>query len=270
MRLINGESGDTISAADRGLQYGDGVFRTLLIRQGKVAHWERHYRKLEHDCRCLGIPCPPESLLFQELSSLIPDAANYAAKLTVTRGLSGRGYAPSTFSSPTRIISLSAMPVYPAEFAERGVKLHACALRLGHQPLLAGIKHLNRLENVLAASEWHDDLIAEGLLCDQDGYVIEGTRSNLFFIKAGKLHTPDLTSCGVAGVQRDRVLEWAAQHNIPCIIGQFSMEDLFDADEVFLTNSLIGIWPVRELSGVTWPVGNLTQTLRKALSHAVD
>ncbi|MEW6563463.1 MAG: aminodeoxychorismate lyase [Pseudomonadota bacterium] len=270
MLRINGESGETISAADRGLQYGDGVFRTLPIRQGKVQQWARHYRKLAHDCARIGIACPDEPLLKQDLLALIPDQADYAAKIIITRGISLRGYAPSPGANPTRIVSLSPMPRYPKEWFHDGVKLHACTLRLGHQPHLAGIKHLNRLENVLAAAEWSDSSVAEGLLCDLDGHVIEGTRTNLFFVQAGKLHTPDLSRCGVAGTQRDRVMEWAARNGIPCLTGHYTLEDVFDAEEVFLVNSLIGLWPVRELSGVTWKTGRMTADIQKELIDAFN
>jgi 4-amino-4-deoxychorismate lyase len=250
--LVNGELSDTISAADRGLLYGDGVFRTLRVAGGQPLHWQRHYRKLQQDCAALALPCPDAPLLLEELRRLIVTGANGVAKIIITRGTGARGYAPPRQSAPTRILSISPYTPYPGECYARGIKLRVCDLRLSHQPRLAGIKHLNRLENVLAAAEWEDAGIAEGLLLDMGDNVIEGTRSNLFMVSGGALLTPDLSRCGVAGVQRERVLEWAAARGVPCRIAQFGLDELLSADELFLVNSLIGLWPVRELQGRAW------------------
>ncbi len=145
-----------------------------------------------------------------------------------------------------------------------------CELRLGHQPRLASIKHLNRLENVLAAAEWSDADIAEGVLLDISGNVIEGTRSNLFLLINGELITPDLSRCGVAGVQRERVMEWAIKHGVPCHIERFGLPELLAADEMFLVNSVIGLWPVRELQGRDWRLYPMSMQIQKWLSHAPD
>lgn len=250
--LVNGELNDSISAADRGLLYGDGVFRTLRVAGGQPLHWQRHYRKLQQDCAALALPCPDASLLLEELHRLIVSGTDGVAKIIITRGTGARGYAPARQPIPTRILNLAPFTPYPDEFYTQGVRLRVCNLRLAHQPRLAGIKHLNRLENVLAAAEWDDAGIVEGLLLDRDGNVIEGTRSNLFVVRGGALLTPDLSRCGVAGVQRERVLEWASAHNVPCRIAQFGPGELRAADEIFLVNSVIGLWPVRELLDRSW------------------
>lgn len=247
--LINGVPCDTISVNDRGLLYGDGIFRTLLLRNGKIQQWKRHYAKLSKDCEAIKLPCPPESTLYDELVRLIQDEQVGVLKVIVTRGSSQRGYSPLPNPTPTRIVSLSPRPVYPEEFAKFGVRLHLCQLRLAQQPNLAGVKHLNRLENVLAAAEWNDPEIAEGLLLDESGYVIEGVRSNIFIVKDGTLMTPNLTRCGVSGVQRERVIDWAALNGIPCQTVNIALEELLLADEIFLVNSVIGLWPVREMPG---------------------
>ncbi len=247
--LVNGAPGNTINAADRGLAYGDGVFRTLRMQAGRPVCWERQYAKLQRDCGALNIPCPPAPVLSGELQQLGKTQAEGIAKIIVTRGVSARGYAPSARSEATRILSVSPGTAYPSEYAREGVRVNVCRLRLGHQPLLAGVKHLNRLENVLAASEWQDQDMPEGLLSDTLGNVICGTRSNLFMLHGGILYTPDLTRCGVAGVQRERVMDWSRQHGLTCKVADFGMEDLLQADEIFLVNSVFGLWPVRELAG---------------------
>ena len=249
--IINGLPGDSISANDRGLLYGDGVFRTLLIQQGKPLLWQQHYCKLQHDCAEIGIKCPSIDMLASDLQQLLNSRSELdssaVVKIIITRGISTRGYAPAANPQISRILSISPVPDYPPFFSSLGIKAHLCKLRLGHQRRLAGIKHLNRLENVLAAAEWNDDTIAEGILLDEEEHLIEGTRSNLFLVRNGKLYTPDLSKCGVAGLQRERVIDYAKQRKIVCKITELTMDDLQSADEIFMVNSVIGLWPVREL-----------------------
>lgn len=267
--LINGTPSGQISVQDRGLQYGDGVFRTLRVFGGQVLHWPRHYRKLQQDCAALSISCPQAALLFDELQGLIEQQPDGVAKIIITRGMQEkRGYAPATDAKPTRILSITPLSEFPGSFYTQGVKLRVCDLRLSHQPKLAGVKHLNRLENVLAAAEWNDENIAEGLLLDIAGNVIEGTRSNLFIVRDGVMLTPDLSHCGVAGIQRERVIELAASHSLPCQIGQIALADLLGANEVFVVNSVIGLWPVRELQNRTWQKFPFSMLIQEWLKHA--
>ena len=246
--LINGAPGSTINAEDRGLAYGDGVFRTLRMQAGRPVCWERQFAKLQRDCGALKISCPSALVLSSELQQLGKTQPEGVAKIIITRGISTRGYAPSAQTEATRILSINPATAYPTDFAKTGVRMHVCKVRLGHQLLLAGIKHLNRLENVLAASEWQDQDVPEGLLSDISGFVISGTRSNLFMLRGNILYTPNLSRCGVAGVQRDRVIDWSKQHGVPCKMADFHMEELVLADEIFLVNSVFGLWPVRELA----------------------
>ncbi|MDD5613312.1 MAG: aminodeoxychorismate lyase [Gallionella sp.] len=266
--LVNGESGNLIGMRDRGLLYGDGVFRTLCVRGGQPQHWLLHYQKLQQDCVALGIACPDFDLLSEELASLLPQHSDAVYKLIVTRGQAARGYAPAPDAIPTRLWDVSPLPAYPASWAEQGVPLYLCALRLGEQPRLAGIKHLNRLENVLAAAEFSGNGAAEGLMLDAQGRVIEGTRSNVFLASAGRLLTPDLSRCGVAGVQRERVLAAAAELGLPCEVRDIALDELLAADEVFLCNSVFGLWPVARLGGCSWSEFTLTHKLRDLLENA--
>lgn len=268
--LVNGKPDNLISIRDRGLLYGDGVFRTLRVTQGKAQHWSLHYQKLKHDCAALGIVCPDEVQLSSELNDLLAQHPDGVVKLIVTRGEGVRGYAPSLHAKPTRLWDVSVLPVYPADWSIHGIKAHLCQLRLSQQPQLAGIKHLNRLENVLAAAEWSEANIAEGILLDISGNVIEGTRSNLFMLKNGELYTPELSSCGVAGVQRERVMEWADKYKVPCRVEKFGLADLLSADEIFMVNSIIGLWPVRELSGRNWGGYPISLQIQEWLKHASD
>jgi 4-amino-4-deoxychorismate lyase len=250
--LVNGKQCDLISIRDRGLLYGDGVFRTLRVSGALVPQWPLHYQKLQHDCTVLGIACPEFSLLTAELAGLIQTHPGGVVKLIVTRGPGVRGYAPPFDPRPTHIWDIAALPDYPADWESHGIRARLCKMRLGNQPRLAGIKHLNRLENVLAAAESNAADIAEGLLMDEDENVIGGTRSNLFLVSRGKLVTPDLSRCGVAGVQRDRVIAWAARHDIALQVRDVGLDEVLHADELFLVNSVIGIWPIRELEQQCW------------------
>jgi len=267
MTLINGIPADSIPANDRGLLYGDGVFRTLKRVGGISLCWLRHYRKLAADCASLGLCCPDAAVLEAELAQLPLDCV---AKIIVTRGPGKRGYAVTPDAAPTRVVTASPLPVFPENFHVAGVKMHLCSLRLASQPRLAGIKHLNRLENVLARMEWSDPEIVEGLLLDERGYVIEGTMSNVFAYRGGVLHTPDMSYCGVAGMQRERIMEFAAELGIAVQIGPLTLDMLMEADEIMLSNSVIGVWKVREFNGRMWPDGNLTARLRRLVDGRDD
>lgn len=266
MALVNGLPGEHIRVFDRGLTYGDGVFRTLLIRKGRPLCWPRHYEKLFLDCAALGIVCPEEARLTEETGRLIETMPDCVLKIIVTRGESVRGYAVPERAEPTRILTASPIPQYPAAHDSEGVRMHLCATRLAIQPKLAGIKHLNRLENVLARQEWSDPGIAEGLLLDMDGNAIEGTMSNLFMRQGNTLYTPDLGRCGVAGVQRDRIIESAGKLGMAVKVDTLPLDRILGAEEVVLCNSVIGIWQVREMANKTWRAGNLAARLRMLLN----
>jgi len=269
--LIDGKDSDQIAADDRGLLYGDGLFETLAVRDGIPQLWDRHMARLTRDCARLGITPPSQELLRREADRLCAGHVRAVLKIIVTRGSGGRGYRPAVQALPRRILSLHPWPDYPARCWQQGVDVRLCDLRLSSTPRLAGIKHLNRLEQVLARSEWDDAAIAEGLMLDGAGNLIEGTMSNLFLVRDGCLHTPVLETCGVAGVMRAHILALAAQAAIPCVVQPLGLADAAAADEMFLCNSLIGIWPVRRFQGREWLPGALTRHLQQAVaevSHA--
>lgn len=262
--LVNGWPAQSVDAADRGLAYGDGVFRTLVVREGRALNWSRHYRLLRRDCAQVAIACPEESVVREEIRRLAP--ANATVKVIVTRGSGGRGYAFAADSSPTRIVV--AYPSLPsmAQSAEQGIIARRCDLVLAEQPRLAGVKSLNRLENVLARAEWRDPAIGEGLLGDSAGRVIEGTMSNVFVVRAGAVATPDLSRCGVAGAQRERVIDLLAAEGVRCAVRDVPFDELAQADEIFLANSVIGIWPVVRLGDWARPPGPVTRRVQRLVA----
>jgi 4-amino-4-deoxychorismate lyase len=265
MILVNGAPAESLPATDRGLAYGDGVFRTLRAQNGEPLHWARHYAKLAVDCAALSIPCPDEAPLLHESRTVASEHAQSVVKIMVTRGSGVRGYAPPAPCEPRRIVMGSAFAQHAA--AEAGIHVHLCRLRLAHQPALAGVKHLNRLENVLARAEWNDAAFSEGLLLDQQGFAISGTMSNVFVVEQGVLRTPELSRCGVAGVTRARVMEIAQQLNIAVQVEALPLARVLAADEVFFVNSVIGLWPVARLGERTWPSGrrDIALEIRAAL-----
>lgn len=254
----NGISTPFISIRNRGLLYGDGVFRTLLVEQGVARHWAAHYQKLHDDCAALGIVCPDFAVLTAELAQLLAESPEGVCKIVVTRGEGQRGYAPPAHAEPTHFWDVAPIPRYPAHYQTDGIEVCFCQLRLSEQPRLAGIKHLNRLENVLAAAEIHDAV--EGLMLDAQGRVVEGTRSNVFLVKNGQLLTPDLSRCGVAGLQRQRIIRL-----MDVKMTDIRVENLLEADEVFLVNSVIGVWSVRRLGSRHWRDFSTAQQVRRAL-----
>jgi len=265
MVLVNGVLSDHVRVFDRGLMYGDGVFRTLLVREGRPLCWQRHYDKLCTDCAALGIACPAEDRLLAEMGRLLGTTPDCVLKIVITRGEGARGYAVPEQIEATVILMTGLIPLYPAQHFSDGVRLHLCATRLAIQPRLAGIKHLNRLENVLARQEWSDPEIAEGLMRDMEDNVIEGTMSNLFLLQGSMLYTPDLGRCGVAGVQRARIMELAGRLGIEVKVENLSLDRIYDADEILLCNSVISVWQVRELERKKWRAGNLAARLRAFL-----
>lgn len=263
--LINGRSEATLSPIDRGFTYGDGVFRTIRVHQGIPDNWTLHYRKLAEDCNVLGIVCPEADLLLADIERLFTPGEEAVAKIIITRGEGARGYAVPCVMQPTRVVIKTPFPDYPRANYLEGVQLHLCSLRLSYQPLLAGIKHLNRLENVMARMEWTDSAIADGLLLDEHGHVIECTMSNVFARFNNTLVTPKLDKCGVAGVTRQRILEAASNLGYRSEVTLIPLVKLMQADELITCNSLYGTWQVRVFNGRQWQQQGLAAQLRNIL-----
>ena len=263
--LVNGAAADTVAVSDRGLQYGDGVFETLAVIDGAPQLWTRHVARLQEGCTRLGIAPVDATRLAAEAQQLCRNAERAVLKIIITRGSGGRGYRPDVSGLPTRILQRFPWPDYPQGCATEGVAVRLCRLRMGHNPLLAGIKHLNRLEQVLARGEWDDPDIHEGLMQDLQGRLIEGTMSNVCLVQGRRLLMPDLARCGVAGVIRALLLELADAQGIATAVRDIEVNELAAADEVFLCNSLIGIWPVARIDEWAYPPGKLTRQLQGLL-----
>lgn len=261
---INGQPATSIDVADRGLAYGDGLFETIKVSQGRAALLGRHLERLQEGCQRLMIPCEMQ-LLRRELDDYMQLIGNGVCKLIVTRGMGQRGYALPQQSVVQRILQASSFPQWPAAYAEQGIALFSCQLRLSQQPKLAGLKHLNRLEQVLARAEWSDSTYAEGALLDEQERVVDGVFSNLFIVQNQRLLTPDLRRCGVAGVMRAELLARAQAAGIEVQVKDIPRSEMLQADEIFTANSLYGIWPVRNYAGRCWAVGKTTRRLQQMI-----
>lgn len=265
MIWVNGDTVTHLPVTDRGLLYGDGVWETIRVQQGKPQLLDWHLQRLSAGLQALNISFPNLEAFRAEILAACVAQERAAIKLIVTRGTGQRGYNPQTVTEPTRILQLSAWADYPASYAEQGIRLTLCETRLAHQPRLAGFKHLNRLEQILARAEFCSDY-QEGLVCDYFGNVIEGTMSNLFVMRADdSVCTPELTQCGIAGVMRRYIIQTLEKFGSQCHIHPLTLKDVEQAHALFMTNSLIGLWPVREFSGKQYTIPPLLRDLQAAI-----
>jgi 4-amino-4-deoxychorismate lyase len=269
MILVNGQPSDRVDALDRGLAYGDGVFRTVRTAAGAPLWWRDQYAKLACDCAALALGCPDEAVLRDEVGRVAGGGAALA-KIILTRGAGMRGYAPPSGQTATRIVMGLPLPAHAHPESADGIAARWCTLRLARQPRLAGIKHLNRLENVLARAEWDDPAILEGILCDTDGMLIGGVMSNLLWVAQGILHTPDLSASGVAGVTRTRVLRAAPRLGLDTRIDRFPAAAILAAEEVMICNSILGVRPIVRLDHAHCPSAGWSARLNTALHEETD
>lgn len=257
--LVNGIATHLISVNDRGLRYGDGCFETMAVYNGKIPLWQRHMARLFEGCRRLAIRCEFDAAdLAREANELVEGREQGVLRLTVTRGSGGKGYAADPADAANRIMSLLPARRHPASYAVDGVKVLLCKTRLSSNPLLAGVKHLNRLEQVLARNEWVDEY-AEGLLCDQQGNVVEGTVTNLFLVHNDEVVTPKLEQCGVSGVMRAELIQRMTNLKIPVKEMHIDIGLLENCQEAFLTNAVVGVWPIATIDGRQYSIGATTR-----------
>ncbi len=264
--LYNGAAESGAWTASRALHYGDGVFRTALIVDGHVHDLDRHVQKLAGDAELLGLATAGARAAGADAERLAQGCRRGVIKLMLWRRATMRGYRPTT-SITERLVLRDALAAVDRSAWSRGVRVTRSPIILSTQPRLAGIKHLGRMEQVLASDAWPRG-VQEAIQCDGAGRPICGTRSNLFWITRGALYTPQLSECGVAGVMRQKVLELAQMLGLRWRVGPFRWRDFERSDEAFLTNSLIGVWPVRQCDERKWPTARpVTWALIDRLAH---
>jgi 4-amino-4-deoxychorismate lyase len=269
--LVNGIADQQVAPLDRGVHFGDGLFETIACRRGRPRFLSLHLERLELGCTRLGIDPGNLDDLRGEVRALAREVDSAIVKVLVTRGTAlARGYGFTGREKATRITFRYAWPHETPSGTQDGVQVRTAAMRLGENPVLAGLKHCNRLEQVLARREWTDPDISEALLFSSSNRLVSGTMSNVFIVEGSRLRTPRVDLCGVAGVMRRVVLREAANAGIPVREDVLSAEDLRSADEVFLTNARIGIWPVRALDGRMISPGPLTRRLQQLIAPLLE
>lgn len=250
-----------VDAADRGLAYGDGVFETMRVHAGAPVWWDAHVARLASGAARLGFASPDAAWLRAEVDALLAgQGAPAVLKLVLTRGAGGRGYRAADGLAPTLVLSRHPLPPPPPG----PLVLRWCQLRMALQPALAGLKHLNRLEQVLARAEWRDEAIHEGLLLDAAGRVACATTANVFARIDGRWLTPKVDDCGVAGIARAWVLA-----NVPgAAEATLRPADVEGAEALFLCNAVRGILPVGRLGDHAWAPHPALAELQRQLGRA--
>lgn len=268
MILVDGKRSDSVPADDRGLAYGDGVFETLRARNGKLPLIERHLERLYRGLAVLRIPAIEREVLVDELLSVAARFPDGIVKLVVTRGSGGRGYRMPARIEPRRIVQGMPAPDHVGRWQRDGVTLTFCETQLSGPSALAGLKHLNRLPQVLARAEWGDEF-DEGVMCNSDGHHVEGTMSNLFVVHDGALVAPPVDA-GVAGVMRALVIELAGRSRLAVSETPLAGDRLMAADEIFITNSVIGVCGARRIGDRDIAVGTITRRLQSAVDEELS
>ena len=264
---VNGRPDAALSPVERGLHYGDGLFETVACLGGRPRFLDLHLERLRGGCARLGIQFPEPDELSREILSLAAGPERAIVKLLLTRGPAlVRGYRTTGAEQPTRLALRYHWGEEDPRLAADGVQVRTAALRLAENPALAGLKHLNRLEQVLARREWSDGNIAEALMFSATGSLISGVMSNVFLVEGGRLRTPRLDRCGVAGVMRQVVLREAARAGIAAEESRLESADLARTRELFLTSAVIGLRPVRSIDGRACEVGVVTRELQRRLA----
>ncbi len=275
--LINGVASDYLTIDDRSIHYGDGLFETILCNAGKLYYWPLHFSRLRASAERLKIPCPSEQLLLDDIARLFEQDRSQVGsacviKIILSRGTAERGYKFPEKTTANRLLMLSPLATEHSSLLSKRLlsgKLFLCEQQVSINKNLAGIKHLNRLENVLARNEWQGDYI-DGLMLNAYQHVIEGTMSNLFAIKDKQLLTPDLAVSGVSGIMRDVIIQVADKNNIDVVVRDLSLDMLFEMDELFISNSLIGVKSVTDFGKVTYNKPHVSNIIFAALLDTME
>lgn len=253
---LDGSPTSVLPLPDRGLDFGDGLFETLLLLHGRALFTEMHLERLKLGLQALAFPdclLAASNQLNIASSAIAKEGWRWTAlRLSVTRGGGPRGYAPPDKARPRIVLNASKLDRDCGKMSTAAT-LSVATIRLSAQPLLAGIKHLNRLEQVLAAAQGQAAGTDECIVLDQSGYLISVVAGNLFLVRRGELLTPKLVNCGVVGTRRRLIIEqWAPSIGLKVREARLTLQDLKDSDEVFYSNSLLGVRPVERLDERCW------------------
>ncbi|KHN50642.1 aminodeoxychorismate lyase [Pectobacterium fontis] len=246
MQWVNGQLQEQLPVLDRGTQYGDGCFTTARVCDGDVIWLDRHITRLQQAAMRLLFPSVDWASLSVEMKQAAQGRSSGVVKVMLTRGVGGRGYSAQGCMQPTRIVMQAGYPAHYADWRERGISLNLSPVALAKNPLLAGIKHLNRLEQVLIRAHLDQTSADETLVLDTSGVLVECCAANLFWRKGHRVYTPDLSQSGVDGVARQHIISLLAGSDFELGIVSEPVTVLADADEVLICNALMPIVPVNQ------------------------
>lgn len=251
MLWINGLQQEQVSASDRGLQFGDGCFTTARVYAGNIVWLEQHIARLQQDAERLRLPFTDWAALQSDMTQVAENMDQGVVKAILTRGSGGRGYSALGCTHPTRIVMSSVYPAHYARWREQGITLGISPVTLGQNPQLAGIKHLNRLEQVLIRMAMEEQGQDEVVVLDSGGNLIECCAANIFWRKGCHVFTPEVSRSGVNGVARRHLIAQLRQHpSYSLHIVQEPLSTLSDAEEVMICNALMPVVPVNQIT--TW------------------
>lgn len=263
--FVNYYQDDMLSASDRGLAYGDGVFETLKASPYGFYQLNDHLSRLTRGLKRLRMPLSDESLLHLRaflFDVVLAEVDEFSVvKIIVTRGEGGRGYLPPDDANHTILIGIGVAPDYSVQ-QSRGVHLDVSPVPVSSNRYLAGLKHLNRLENILAKQRLSVHCFDDVML-DSDGNVVECIQSNIFCFINGVLVTPSLIKSGVQGTYRKHILESQSIYSVN--VCTLPLKQLQQADEIFIANSLMGIVPVISFQNHSLPMGENTLRLQQLM-----
>ncbi|MBW1213737.1 aminodeoxychorismate lyase [Pantoea allii] len=267
---INGTEQPHLAASDRAVQFGDGCFTTAAVCQGKIVLFDMHMQRLQQSCERLWLSGVDWSALAQEMQQAASGHDRAVLKVILSAGSGGRGYSRTGCSGPTRIVSVSAWPAHYARLQQTGVKLAVSPVRLARQPQFAGLKHLNRLEQVMIRAHLEQTDADEALVLDTAGWVVECCAANLFWRSGGALFTPALDQAGVDGImRRSLIAEMRAAGQI-CQVVQAGLAQLLAADEIVICNALMPVLSVRQLDAVEFNQRTLFNQLQASCRKIME
>lgn len=252
MFFINGKPQSELPADDRATQFGDGCFTTARVTDGQIHLLSAHLQRLRDACLRLMIPFSEWSALEQEMVSYACGHKQAVLKVLLSRGSGGRGYSGGACVNPTRILSVSAWPAHFSRWREEGITLTLSPVRLGRNPLLAGIKHLNRLEQVLIRAHLEQTQADDALVLDSDGWLTECCAANIFWRKGREVYTPRVDQAGVNGIMRQHCIQLLATSYFTLHEVNAPEAALAQADEVIICNALMPVVPVRTYGEQCW------------------
>ena len=273
--LINGIAADHLNINDRSIHYGDGLFETILCNDNNLYYWQQHFQRLQTSAEQLKIACPPEQVFLDDITKLLADNDSLPAcviKIIVSRGTGERGYKFSKNTSANRLVMLSSLDAGHSSVLSRKLlqgELFICRQQVSINEDLAGLKHLNRLENVMARNEWDAGYI-DGLMLNANQHVIEGSMSNLFAITGNQLFTPDLKLSGVNGIMREMIIDLARKNDIKTTVTNLTIDEISTMDELFISNSLLGMKAVTKLGDSLYKDQQVSDMIFSELLKTMD